>query len=93
MTALREADDLTLVMDMSEVQRTGAHAQEGLVRVKVLDGSLVNGYRSINVLGLGGVARGVPYHRLFSSVQADFQIENREVLAAITQVERSLSGF
>jgi hypothetical protein len=91
--ALRDADHLTLIMDMSEVRRAGAQAQEALMRVKALDGSLINGYRSLNVLGLGGAARGVLYHRLFSSQQADFQSENREVCAAIAQVESSLADF
>jgi hypothetical protein len=92
-SALREAEALTLVMDMSELRRAGSHAQAGLMRVKALDGSLVNGYRSINVLGLGGAARGLLYHRLFSSQHAGFQSENREVSAAIEQVERRLSDF
>jgi hypothetical protein len=91
--ALHEAEALTLIMDMSEVRRAGAEAQEALMRVKALDGSLVNGYRSINVLGLGGEARGIVYHRLFSSAQAEFQSENREIVAAIEQVERSLESF
>lgn len=90
---LSGAETLTLIMDMSEVRRSGAEAQEALMPVKALDGSLVNGYRSINVLGLGGAARGIVYHRLFSSTQAEFQSENRAIVAAIEQVERSLAGF
>jgi hypothetical protein len=34
-----------------------------LVSVKALDDSLVNGYRSFNVLGLGEEARGLLYHK------------------------------
>jgi Transposase DDE domain len=91
--ALHEADALTIIMDMSEVRRAGATEQETLMRVMALDGELVNGYRSLNVLGLGGEARGVLYHRLFSSTQPAFQSENREILTAINAVEASLSGF
>src|SRR5579863_444167 len=90
---LRGTEALTLIMDMSEVRRDGAKAQEALMRVKALDGSLVNGYRTINVLGMGGTARGILYHRLFSSTSAEFQSENREIVDAIEQVENSLVGF
>ncbi|MHB8627562.1 MAG: transposase, partial [Aggregatilineales bacterium] len=90
---LRGAEALTLIMDMSEVRRAGAEAQEALMRVKALDGGLVNGYRTVNVLGMGGEARGILYHRLFSATAADFESENREVSAAIEAVETSLSAF
>ncbi|MHB8750741.1 MAG: hypothetical protein ACYDBJ_16325, partial [Aggregatilineales bacterium] len=35
---LGDAEALTLIMDMSEVRRAGAEAQEALMRVKALDG-------------------------------------------------------
>lgn len=51
--SLRESTELTLVLDGMALRRAGANAQEGLMRVKGLDARWVNGYRSVNVLGLG----------------------------------------
>jgi hypothetical protein len=77
-----------------ELRREGARKQEYLMRVKALDGSLVNGYRSFNVLGLGEHAqRGLLYHKLFSSVEPDFVSENVEIKTAITATEASLVGY
>jgi hypothetical protein len=45
-------EELTLILDGMELRRSGAQEQEYLMRVKALDGSLVNGYRSFNVLGM-----------------------------------------
>ncbi|MFN8464297.1 MAG: hypothetical protein U0X20_02040 [Caldilineaceae bacterium] len=42
--------ELTLVLNGMELRREGATAQEHLMQVKDLDGALVNGYRSFNVL-------------------------------------------
>jgi len=72
-----------LVLDGMELRRPGAHEQEYLMSVKALDGSLVNSYRSFNVLGMGQEARGLLYHKLFSSNLPDFQSENVEITAAI----------
>lgn len=86
--------ELTLVLDGMELRRAGASAQEGLMRVKGLDGKLVNGYRSFNVLGMGaGEQRGLLYHHLFSSQQPDFQSENREIQRAIATTETALQGY
>ena len=55
------------------------------MRVKLLEGGLVNGYRSINVLGLGEKEkRGILYHRLFSSQAPGFVSKNDEVEKAIS---------
>jgi len=92
--ALGDEKELTLVLDGMELRREGAERQEHLMRVKALDGRLVNGYRSLNVLGLGeDEARGLLYHRLFSSTEAGFQSENREIQQAIATTEASLSAF
>lgn len=91
---LRQAEALTLILDHSEVRRADSQAQQHLMQVKALDGRLVNGYRTINVLGLGDEdARGLLYHRLFSSQQAAFRSENVEVQQAIRQTEASLSDY
>jgi len=91
--ALQDAREVTLIMDGMELRRPGAAKQAHLMRVKALDGSLVNGYRTVTVLGLGaGAARGVLYQRLFSSTAPDFISENQEVTAAITHTEAALAN-
>ena len=85
--------ELELVLDGMELRRPGAHEQEYLMSVKALDGSLVNGYRSFNVLGMGQEVRGLLYHKLFSSNLPDFQSENVEIKAAIQQTEQELIGY
>ena len=91
--ALCDEPELQLVLDGMELRRPGAQAQEYLMSVKDLDGSLVNGYRSFNVLGMGKAERGLLYHKLFSSNLPDFQSENLEIQAAIQQTEQALVGF
>lgn len=90
---LRAEAELALVLDGMELRRPGAHEQEYLMSVKALDGSLVNGYRSFNVLGMGQETRGLLYHKLFSSNLPDFQSENVEIKAAIEHTEQALLDF
>jgi len=91
---LREEPELTLVLDGMELRRAGAESQEHLMRVKALDGGLVNGYRSLNVLGMGeGEARGLLYHRLFSSSEPGFRSESMEIQRAIDSTEASVAAF
>jgi hypothetical protein len=90
---LRSEAEIELVLDGMELRRSGAHAQENLMLVKDLDGGLVNGYRSFNVLGMGKEARGLLYHKLFSSNIPDFNSENIEIKTAINQTEQALVGY
>jgi hypothetical protein len=91
---LSHEPEVMLVVDGMELRREGAESQEALMRVKALDGGLVNGYRSFNVLGLGeSEARGLLYHHLFSSHEAGFESENREIQRAIDATEASLQTF
>jgi len=88
---LANEPEVTLILDGMELRRAGAESQEALMRVKALDGGLVNGYRSFNVLGLGdSEARGLLYHHLFSSTEPGFESENREIQRAIDVTEASL---
>jgi hypothetical protein len=92
--ALTGAGELTLVLDGMELRREGAQKQQHLMRVKALDGSLVNGYRCFNVLGLGeGGQRGLLYHRLFSSRAPGFVSESEEIRSAIRATEASLAAL
>jgi len=90
---LADEPEVMLILDGMELRRAGAERQEALMRVKALDGRLVNGYRSFNVLGLGEVARGLLYHHLFSSHAVGFESESREIQRALDTTEASLSGY
>lgn len=91
---LAEASELTLILDGMELRRAGADAQEDLMQVRDLDGRLVNGYRSFNVLGMGAEGeRGLLYHRLFSSEEDGFRSENTEWRRALAETEACLEGY
>ena len=60
-------DELWLIADGSELRKPHARVMPHLMRVKDLDGDLVNGYRTLNVIGITPNHRGVLYHRLFSA--------------------------
>ena len=86
--------ELLLIMDGMELRREYAQEQKYLMQVKSLEGGLVNGYRSINVLGLGEKEkRGLLYHRLFSSQAPGFVSENEEIEKAIDRVTQKLAGY
>jgi hypothetical protein len=86
--------ELLLVMDGMELRREYAQEQKYLMKVKSLEGGLVNGYRSMNVLGLGEKEkRGLLYHQLFSSQAPGFTSENDEIEQAIDQVNQRLAGY
>ena len=89
---LAGSEELTLILDGMELRREWATAQEHLMRVKDLDGGLVNGYRSFNVLGIGGEGRrGLLYHRLFSSQEPGFRSENTEIEQALAATEAGVA--
>ncbi len=90
---LLEEPELTLVLDGMELRRAGSQQQEYLMRVKALDDSLVNGYRSFNVLWMGRKSRGLLYHQLFSNNEPEFESENRQIQAAIDETEQALSSY
>ncbi len=91
---MSDEPELTLILDGMELRREGAESQEHLMRVKALDGGLVNGYRSFNVLGLGeDEGRGLLYHHLFSSHEPGFESENREIHGRLTRRKASLQTF
>lgn len=90
---LRKESEILCVLDGSELRREWAQEQEYLMRVKSLEGGLVNGYRTLNVLGLGAKEkRGILYHRLFSSQAPQFESENTEIERAIDSGHQGLAG-
>ncbi len=91
---IKGAKELVLIMDGMELRREYAEEQEYLMRVKSLEGGLVNGYRSLNVLGLGEKEkRGMLYHRLYSSQAPGFLSENEEIGKAIDEISQQLLGY
>jgi hypothetical protein len=90
---LRGATDLWVVFDGSDLRKPHADAMAHLQRVKRLEGTgYVNGYRTLNAIGLGGHGRrGLLSHRLFSSAAPDFVSEPAEVRAAIASVGAALA--
>jgi len=91
-THLSEVDEeeLWLIADMSELRKPEAQEMPDLMEVKALDGGLVPGYRTLNVLGLVPSRRGVLYHRLFSSKEEDFLSESLEIQTALQTVTQAL---
>ena len=90
---LREEAALWVVFDGSDLRKPHAAQMEHLQRVKRLDGEgLVNGYRTLNAIGIGaGGRRGLLYHTLFSSHAPDFVSEPHETRAAIRSVGAALA--
>jgi len=90
---LRNEHEILCVLDGSELRREWAQEQEYLMRVKSLEGGLVNGYRTLNVLGLGAKEkRGILYHHLFSSQAPQFESENTEIERAVDTSHQALAG-
>jgi len=83
--ALRRGE-LWLILDGSELRKPYAREMEHLQKVRALDGGLVNGYRTLTVLGVTPERRGVLYQQLFSSRAPNFVSEPRETEGALTTV-------
>jgi hypothetical protein len=90
---LREEAAIWVVFDGSDLRKPHAARVEHLQRVKRLEGDgLVNGYRTLNAIGMGaGGRRGLLYHALFSSHAPDFRSEPHETRAAIRSVGAALA--
>ena len=88
-----DSDELWLIGDGSELRKPHAQQMPDLMQVLDLDGSLVPGYRTMNVLGITPSRRGILYHRLFSSKEQDFLSESLEVQQALQTVSGALSDL
>jgi hypothetical protein len=93
-----DADELWLIGDGSDLRKPHAREMPDMMLVRDLDGNLVSGYRTLNVVGITPCRRGVLYHRLFSSKEEDFLSESLEtqkmlqtVNAALTAAKRRMS--
>ena len=83
-------DELWLIADGSDLRKPYAREMPELMQVRDLDGRLVPGYRTMNVLGVTPSRRGILYHRLFSSKEKDFLSESLEVQKALQAVGQAL---
>jgi hypothetical protein len=92
---LRGEAAVWVVFDGSDLRKPHAACMEHLQRVKPLAGEgLVNGYRTLNAIGMGaGGRRGLLYHRLFSSHAPDFLSEPAETRTAIRSVGAALASL
>jgi hypothetical protein len=88
-----EADELWLIADPSDLRKPYASEMPDLMQVKDLDGRLVPGYRTLNVLGVTPGRRGILYHRLFSSVAEDFDSEPLEVQRGLKTVSQAVHSL
>jgi hypothetical protein len=92
---LRDEAEVWAIVDPSELRKPHAREMPALMRVRKTGGDkgTVPGYRTLNVLGVGrGGRRGIRYHRLFSSAEADFESESTEIRTALETVGAALAG-
>ena len=86
-----DTDELWLLADGSDLRKPYAREMPDLMLVRSLDGELVRGYRTLNVVGLTPSRRAVLYHRLFSSKEEDFLSESLETQKALQTVSNAVN--
>ncbi len=86
-----DTDELWLICDGSDLRKPYAREMPALMKVRDLDGKLVPGYRTVNVLGVGPKRRGILYHRLFSTKEQGFSSESAEIQGALPFASRRRS--
>jgi len=85
-------EELWLIADGSDLRKRYAREMPDMMLVRDLDGNLVPGYRTLNVVGITPARRGVLYHRLFSSEEEDFLSESLEVQKMLQTVSTALES-
>ncbi|MEP6775080.1 MAG: transposase [Chloroflexota bacterium] len=83
--------EVWLILDGSNLRKPHAKQMPDLMRVRSLQGTMVNGYHTINVLGVTPQHRALLYHRLFSSKEKDHLSESHEVQRALKEVGATLA--
>jgi hypothetical protein len=86
-------EEVWLIADSSDLRKPYAEAMPYLMQVPDLQGELVPGYRTINVIGVTPGRRGLLYHHLFSSQAPDFRSEPAEVQEALGTVSQALTSL
>jgi hypothetical protein len=81
-----------VIEDGSEIRKEHSRKLESMMKVRSLDGHLVNGYRSENAIALSEDCKRVSLleHRLFSSNEATFRSENVYIFHTIRSVAETL---
>lgn len=90
-TQLAGAEEVWVALDTSDLRKPHAEEMEALMEVRDLKGRLVPGYRVLNALAITPGARGLLYHRLFSSHEEGFKSEPYEYRQAVTSVGTALA--
>lgn len=85
-----DSEELWLIADQSDLRKPYAQEMPDLMQVRDLEGQLVPGYRTLNVLGITPGQRGILYHRLFSSKEKSFRSEPGEVQRALKTVSEAV---
>ena len=86
-----ESEELWLILDPSDLRKPYAREMETLMKVRNLNGDMVPGYRTVNVLGVTPGRRGILYHRLFSTEEEDFLSESAEIQRALQTTSQALA--
>jgi hypothetical protein len=84
-------DEVLLILDESDLRKPFASSMEHLDTVRSLDGELVPGFRTLNVLGIGASGqRAILYHHSFSSTAPGFKSVGVEYKRAMDKVTNAL---
>lgn len=84
-------DEVLLVLDESDLRKPFASSMENLDTVRSLDGELVPGFRTLNVLGIGASGhRAILYHHSFSATAPGFESVGVEYKRAMNKVTNAL---
>ncbi|CAA9247016.1 MAG: hypothetical protein AVDCRST_MAG93-1573 [uncultured Chloroflexia bacterium] len=86
-------DEVLLILDESDLRKPFATCMEHLDTVRSLDGELVPGFRTLNVLGIGASGqRAILYHHSFSASAPGFESASVEYRWAMDKVTNALRG-
>ncbi len=84
-------DEVLLILDESDLRKPFASSMGHLDTVRSLDGELVPGFRTLNVLGIGGSGqRAILYHHSFSATAPGFESVGVEYKRAMDKVTNAL---
>lgn len=84
-------EEVWLVADGSDLRKPYAKQMPNLMQVRDLQGHLVPGYATLNVIGISPGHRYILYHKLYSSTAADFVSAPLEEKQAVETVMNRLS--
>lgn len=84
-------DEVLLILDESDLRKPFASSMEHLDTVRSLDGELVPGFRTLNVLAIGASGqRAILYHHSFSAAAPGFESVGVEYKRAMDKVTNAL---